>query len=206
MTNREKVFISWVGLRGAVPIVFATYPLIAELDKADTIFHLVFFISVTSVIIQGTTLPIVAKWLRLLVPVKAKRRTALDLELSNTVRSELGEMIIPADHLMAGKSIVDLDFPRNASIILLERDGKYIQPSGSTILKEGDKLVVLSDDKELTKILTGQGTRDKPAGPATGAPTIRDKEQGPRDIKHETADIKHETGDKVQETTINSEP
>src|SRR5690606_15033395 len=62
MQLRRRFYISWVGLRGAVPIVFATYPLLAGIEKADVIFNIVFFISVTSVVIQGTTLPIVAKW------------------------------------------------------------------------------------------------------------------------------------------------
>jgi cell volume regulation protein A len=72
---RSKVFLSWVGLRGGVPIVFATYPLIAGIEKADTIFNLVFFISVSSVLLQGTTLGFVAKLLHLDVPSKTRRRT-----------------------------------------------------------------------------------------------------------------------------------
>lgn len=70
MELRRRIYISWVGLRGAVPIVFATYPLIAGIDKAQMIFNIVFFISVTSVLIQGTTLSIVAKYLRLALPEK----------------------------------------------------------------------------------------------------------------------------------------
>src|SRR5690606_20828883 len=64
MELRRRFYISWVGLRGAVPIVFATYPLLAGIEKANMIFNIVFFISVTSVLIQGTTLSIVAKWLK----------------------------------------------------------------------------------------------------------------------------------------------
>ncbi len=149
--QREKIFISWVGLRGAVPIVFATYPLLAKVDKADMIFHLVFFISVTSVLIQGSTLPIVAKWLKVIVPAKAKRQSILDLELSDTIKNELMEIVLPGNSAIIGKSIVQLEFPKSASIVLLNRDNKYIQPAGSTILEEGDKLLVLANNKEILK-------------------------------------------------------
>jgi potassium/hydrogen antiporter len=149
--TRDKLFISWVGLRGAVPIVFATYPLIAGLEKADMIFNLVFFISVTSVLIQGTTLPIVAKWLKVVVPKNVKRKTILDLELSDTIKSELVELLLPGNSKAIGKQIVNLEFPKTAMIILLSRNGKYIQPNGSTVLEEGDKLLVLADNKEVVE-------------------------------------------------------
>jgi potassium/hydrogen antiporter len=149
--TRDKLFISWVGLRGAVPIIFATYPLIAGLEKADMIFNLVFFISVTSVLIQGTTLPLVAKWLKVVVPKNVKRKTILDLELSDTIKSELVEMLLPGNSKAVGKQIVNLEFPKTAMIILLSRNGKYIQPSGSTVLEEGDKLLVLANNKEVVE-------------------------------------------------------
>jgi cell volume regulation protein A len=79
MKLREKLFVSWVGLRGAVPIVFATYPLLAGLTKSDLIFHLVFFISASSVLLQGYTLPLVARWLKVTVPDKAKKITPYDM-------------------------------------------------------------------------------------------------------------------------------
>src|SRR5215216_2896268 len=83
---RSKLFISWVGLRGSVPIVFATYPLLAGIPKADLIFNLVFFISVTSVLLQGTTLSLVANWLHVAVPAKAKRRVGLDFESNDLIK------------------------------------------------------------------------------------------------------------------------
>jgi cell volume regulation protein A len=83
-----------VGLRGAVPIVFATYPLLAGIEKSQMIFNLVFFISLTSVLLQGTTLRHVAKWLHVTVPEKAKQRTPPDIELSDTMKSELTEIEI----------------------------------------------------------------------------------------------------------------
>ncbi|MBL7738268.1 MAG: potassium/proton antiporter [Chitinophagaceae bacterium] len=150
MKLREKLFISWVGLRGAVPIVFATYPLIAGIGKADVIFHLVFFISASSVLLQGSTLPIVARWLKVIVPKKkSKRMTALDFELYDTIQSEFVEMVLPGNSKAVGKAIVKLGLPKPALIVLIVREGKYIQPNGSTILEEGDKLLVLANNKDV---------------------------------------------------------
>lgn len=149
MKLRDKLFISWVGLRGAVPIVFATYPLIAGIQKADIIFHLVFFISASSVLLQGSTLPLVARWLKVTVPKKAKKMTALDMELYDTIQSEFVEIILPGDSNAIGKAIVKLGLPKPSLIVLLVRDGKYIQPNGATILEEGDKLLVLANNKEI---------------------------------------------------------
>jgi cell volume regulation protein A len=147
MRLREKLFISWVGLRGAVPIVFATYPLIAGVAKADLIFHLVFFISASSVLLQGYTLPLVAKWLKVTVPQKARKITEYDMEVYDTVKSELVEVILPGNSPAVGRPIVKLKIPRSALIVLLVRDGKYIQPNGSTILEENDKLLLLANNK-----------------------------------------------------------
>lgn len=149
MKLREKLFISWVGLRGAVPIVFATYPMIAGLDKADTIFHVVFFISVSSVLVQGSTLVYVAKWLKVTLPRKAKRITSLDMELYDSIQSEFVEIILPGKSPAVGKAIVKLKLPKPAIIVLLVREGRYIQPNGSTILEEGDKLLLLANNKQV---------------------------------------------------------
>ena len=149
MRIRDKLFISWVGLRGAVPIVFATYPLIAGIGKADMIFNLVFFISVTSVLLQGSALHLVADWLKVTVPKKAKRMTALDHELYDTIQSELVEVILHGNSDAVGKAIVKLKLPKPALIVLIVREGKYIQPNGSTILEEGDKLLLLATNKDI---------------------------------------------------------
>lgn len=149
MKIRDKLFISWVGLRGAVPIVFATYPLIAGVGKADMIFNLVFFISTSSVLLQGTTLPMVAKWLKVTVPRKAKKITPLDMELNDTMQSEFVEIILPGNSISVGKAIVKLKLPKPVLIVLLVREGKYIQPNGSTILEEGDKLLILANNKDI---------------------------------------------------------
>jgi potassium/hydrogen antiporter len=151
--NRSKWLISWVGLRGAVPIVFATYPLIAGAEKANMIFNIVFFISITSILIQGTTLPIVAKWLHLTLPEKLKQRTQTDMELTDSIKSVLTEIVIPENCSAIGKQIVQLGLPKTAVISFIQRDSKYITPTGSTSLMANDKLAVLSESQDsLTKV------------------------------------------------------
>lgn len=146
---RKKLFISWVGLRGAAPIVFATYPLLAGVHYADTIFNLVFFISVSSVLLQGTTLPIVAKWLHVSVPESIKRKFPLDIELKDDLKSELVELDIPENSPIAGKAVVEIGLPKKAIIVLVHRNGKYISASGETIIEARDHLLIMADNKEV---------------------------------------------------------
>jgi potassium/hydrogen antiporter len=148
MKFRKRIYISWVGLRGAVPIVFATYPLIAGIDKADMIFNIVFFVSLTSVLIQGTTLTLVAKWLGVLLPIKVKRREPTDLFLSENAKTSLIEVDIPHDGYAVGKQVVDLHFPSMAIIAMIKRGDSYLTPNGSTVIEGGDKMIILSDTSE----------------------------------------------------------
>jgi cell volume regulation protein A len=143
--KRNIAFISWVGLRGAVPIVFATYPLLAGIDKAGMIFNIVFFVSLTSVLIQGTTLPAMAKWLRVAVPGEDRENTPPDLELSAASKSEMMEIELKPECPALGRKIVDIDFPPSATIAIIKRGGQYIIPNGSTVIEKGDKLIVLAD-------------------------------------------------------------
>jgi cell volume regulation protein A len=144
---RSKLFISWVGLRGSVPIVFATYPLLAGIAKADLIFNLVFFISVTSVLLQGTTLSYVARLLHVSVPEKAKRRIGFDFESGDNIKSEMQEIILAKESNAAGKRIVELKIPATVTILAIKRSGVFIAPNGSTKLMAGDILHVLAEDK-----------------------------------------------------------
>jgi cell volume regulation protein A len=153
---RKKWFISWVGLRGAAPIVFATYPLIAGVHYADTIFNLVFFISVSSVLVQGTTLTQVARWLHVDVPEKVKRRFPLDLELREDSRSELIELDIPEGSEATGKRIVQLGLPKSSLIVLIHRNDKYLSPDGDTVIEAGDHLLILADRKESSPAIRQQ--------------------------------------------------
>lgn len=149
INTRKKFFISWVGLRGAAPIVFATYPLIAGIEYANTIFNLVFFISVSSVLFQGTTLSVIAKWLRVAVPESLKRKFPLDLELKDGSKSELVELDIPEQSIAIGKQLVQLKVPKQTLVVLIHRDEKYLTPSGETEIQKGDHLLILANNKEV---------------------------------------------------------
>ncbi|MCK0158468.1 potassium/proton antiporter [Cellulophaga sp. F20128] len=145
MKLRRRFYISWVGLRGAVPIVFATYPLLAGIDKASIIFNIVFFISVTSVLIQGTTLAIVAKWLKVGLPEKVKVITEMDKFISDMPKTAMKEIEITENCYAVDKKIVDLGFPKNAIIAMIKRNDKFLTPNGSTVIEAKDTLVVLSE-------------------------------------------------------------
>ncbi|MEQ8471412.1 MAG: potassium/proton antiporter [Marinoscillum sp.] len=148
MKLRRRFYISWVGLRGAVPIVFATYPLLAGIDKANMIFNIVFFISVTSVLIQGTTLSIVAKWLKVALPEKAKKITEIDKLVLELPKSTLQEFEISPDYPVVNKRIIDMNFPKSAFIAMIRRNDEFIRPGGSTVVEAKDVLMVLADSEE----------------------------------------------------------
>lgn len=147
MKMRRRWYVSWVGLRGAVPIVFATYPLLAGIEKADMIFNIVFFVSLSSVLIQGTTLSVVAKWLHVALPGKAKKISPVDAFLADGAKSLLREISIPQYNSSVGKRIVELGFPRKAIIAMIQRDDKFITPKGTTEIESGDVLIILTEDK-----------------------------------------------------------
>ncbi len=149
MKMKRRFYISWVGLRGAVPIVFATYPLLAGIDKAHMIFNIVFFISVTSILIQGTTLSIVAKWLGVGLPETQKKFTDTDLLLTENPKAEMKELIISKECFAVDKKIIELGFPKNAIIAMIKRGESYIIPNGLTKVEAEDTLIVLADKPEI---------------------------------------------------------
>ena len=153
MKLRRRFYISWVGLRGAVPIVFATYPLLAGIDKANMIFNIVFFISLTSILIQGTTLSVVAKWLRVSIPSEEKKISPSEKFLEEHPKTEMREIGIAKGNTIVGKKIVDIEFPKTAIIAMIKRDDKYITPNGNTVINADDVLIVLSDtEKGIKKV------------------------------------------------------
>ncbi len=145
---RTRLYISWAGLRGAVPIVFATYPLLAGIDKANAIFNIVFFISVTSVIIQGTTLSTFAKWFHVSLPEKVKPVSDIEKFISGIPKAAMKEIEVLPGCYAVNKRIIDLNFPKNFIIAMIKRDNKYITPSGSTVIEPNDIMLVLSDNEE----------------------------------------------------------
>lgn len=144
MPMRRRLYTSWVGLRGASPIVFATYPLVAGVDKAEMIFHLVFFISVTSVLIQGTTLAKVAKWLKLDLPAEEKPLNEADFHLLQKPRAVLREIVIPEGTYAVGRKIIDLGIPDTATVTMIKRQEAFLTPNRSTVVEADDTLIVLA--------------------------------------------------------------
>ena len=143
---RSKLYVSWVGLRGAVPIIFATYPLIAGVEHASFIFHVVFFITILSLLIQGTTVPVMARWLRLSEEGK-KSTEMLSIELPEEIKSAMSEIEIIPSVLYNGNKLMDLSLPDNTLVVMVKRDNKFFIPKGNTVLAEGDKLLVISDNE-----------------------------------------------------------
>jgi potassium/hydrogen antiporter len=152
LKTRAKFMVSWVGLRGAVPIILATFPLVYGLEQAELFFSIVFFIVVTSVLIQGTTIPIVAKWLHVDTPVKEKTRYPIELEPSVDTKAALKEVEIEAGDYSVGKQILELRLPEKVLITLINREGKFLVPRGTTVIQKNDKLLILSDKKEVSEI------------------------------------------------------
>jgi potassium/hydrogen antiporter len=156
MKLNEKLMISWVGLRGAVPIVLATFPLLAGMPKAEMIFDLVFFIVLTSILLQGTSIPLFARWLKLETPVR-DRVHPLELERTAGINSQLVDVEVPKGSSVIGKQIVTAAFPRGALIVLIGRGDKFFVPNGGTVIELEDRLLVLANDEDLatTRAIVG---------------------------------------------------
>ena len=149
---RDKTYISWVGLRGAVPIIFAILPLAADVPGARTVFNIVFVITIVSLLYQGTSLPIVAKWLGLAEkPSKYKSFEDFDVEFSEEIKSAMTEIIITEETLSHGKNLMEMPLPDKTLAVMVKRGERFFVPTGQTPLHEGDKLLVISDDEEALK-------------------------------------------------------
>ncbi|MBU4376044.1 MAG: potassium/proton antiporter [Candidatus Omnitrophica bacterium] len=145
MGVRKKTMIAWVGLRGSVPIILATFPFMAGIPQADTIFNVVFFVVIASVFIQGTSIPIFSKILKLDVPLGNRINYPIEFEKTEAIDADLTDIIVPYDSEAVGKKISDLSVPEKCLIVLISREGKFVIPSGSTIIESGDVLLVLAN-------------------------------------------------------------
>jgi cell volume regulation protein A len=149
-TWKDRILVSWVGLRGAVPIVLATFPLAAGLEGAGTIFNVVFFVVFLSVAVQGTTITPLAKWLRL-----GKNTTESDrpeLITGGEALRSLVEVSIPHRSWVNGRRVVELDLPSGTWIALIARDDHYLVPQGPTVLAGGDRLTLLATPAEKAQV------------------------------------------------------
>lgn len=143
---RGKLYISWVGLRGAVPIIFATYPLIAGVEHAGLIFNVVFFITILSLLIQGTTVTQVARWLHLVDA--PPRKDGFGIELPDEIKSAMSEIEITPEVLCHGNKLMELTLPDHTLAVMVKRGNSYFIPKGNTELQESDRLLMISDNDE----------------------------------------------------------
>lgn len=154
LRRNEKIFIAWVGLRGAVPIVLATFPLLAKTPHAELMFNMVFFVVLTSVLVQGTSLPFVARWLHLDAPRVPQHVFPLEYNPVSGLKSELKELTLPANSPAIGQSLVALRLPPEFLIVLIARGNEYLVPNGGTTLAAGDTLLVLADGEAFGRVKT----------------------------------------------------
>lgn len=149
MPFKDKTYVSWVGLRGAVPIIFAIFPLVENVPHARLIFNIVFFCTLVSLIVQGTSLPLIARWLNLAdKPRQMKKLRDFDVDFSNDIKSVTTEIEITAKILSNGNQLMNLSLPDNTVVLMVKREEKYFVPTGKTTLKEKDKILIITDNQE----------------------------------------------------------
>ncbi|WP_106827843.1 potassium/proton antiporter [Parabacteroides pacaensis] len=158
-TTKARLYISWVGLRGAVPIIFATYPWIAGIEHSRMMFNVVFFITIISLLVQGMTVSPMAKWLGL--EAEGEKKRDFDLDLPEEIKTAMSEIEVIPSALNDGDQLMNLSLPDNTLVVMVKRGNNYFVPRGQTTLKVGDKLLVISDnDEELKKTFQNMGIED----------------------------------------------
>lgn len=157
---KEKFFLSWAGLRGAVPIVLATFPMIAGVQNSYLFFNIVFFIVLTSALIQGSTIPFMANKLSLNGRPQPKRIHSLELISMDKANAEMLEVELTAKSPFAGQLVQTIGLPKQTLISAIIRSGKLVMPTGTTKLKVGDVLYVLTEKKQVPKVKMVLGEED----------------------------------------------
>lgn len=150
---REKLFVSWTGLRGAVPIILATYPLTEGHPQAKYMFNVIFFVVLTSVMLQGKTLAFAAKLLGLDAAVREAKTWTLNFDITpGSGTDETMEVDLPENAAAIGMAVKDLRFPDGVTILLINRGDKYLIPKGGTILERDDTLLLFGDRAKLAGV------------------------------------------------------
>ena len=142
---KGKTFISWVGLRGAVPIIFATYPFVAKVPHADTMFNIVFFITIISLVVQGTTVPASAKLLGLISAPENIKDFAVELPEDIAITAEY---TADGNFVKANGTVGDIDFNDGVNLMMIKRGSKFFIPNSKTVLEQGDKLLFIASKEE----------------------------------------------------------
>lgn len=145
ISKKAQLFVSWVGLRGAVPIIFATYPYVAGVPFAKTIFNIVFFITIISLVLQGTTVPLFAKIFGVIETDYKHKDFAVYVPEDIAITSEIK---VTPEMLKHGNTIRQLGLEDNALPIMLKRGGKYIIARGATELQDGDKILLIAKGED----------------------------------------------------------
>ena len=140
---KAKLFLSWVGLRGAVPIIFATYPVIAGIEDADFLFDVVFVITLLSLSLQGTTITTAAHWLGLATN-EPKAGNDFGIELPDELESKLSEITLTEESLAGGNRLQDMHFPKGTLVMMVKRGNSFIVPNGQLELQKGDILLTIA--------------------------------------------------------------
>ena len=138
--------MSWVGLRGAVPIIFATYPVIANIEGSNQLFNIVFFITLLSLVIQGMTISSVARWLKLDLPLE-KEGNEFGVELP-----ELHDITLNEEMLVHGNRLADMNIPKGSLVMLIKRGNEFLIPNGQMELHVGDKLLFITESGSSSNI------------------------------------------------------
>jgi potassium/hydrogen antiporter len=165
---RQVGLVSWVGLRGATPIILATFPVVEGIEGADRIFNVVFFVVLTSVAFQGSTIPLVARLFGVATADAGPKGYWIEAALSGDSGHDLHEIVVPPGSPAAGEAIVGLHLPADSLIVLIQRGGEVIVPQGRTEVIEGDRLLVMADETtlpELRRILHGTADGEGSTGP-----------------------------------------
>lgn len=162
---RERLFLSWVGLKGAVPITLATFPLLAELPAASLMFDVVFFVVLVSAVVQGWSLPWVARRLKLVVPPKRKPPVTLELSSLYHVEGDIVDYYVDVNTRAAGRQLKNLALPAEVVVALIVRDQKTLLPKGSSRIEIGDHVIVVLRPKVrplVDRIFAGQDQDEVP--------------------------------------------
>lgn len=142
ISMRGRWFLSWVGLRGAVPIIFATYPLMSQVEGAETLFNIVFFITLLSLLIQGSTMPAVARLLKLDEEVK-NEVSLFGVEIPQHTGAQMVEREVTNEMLSDGRLLMEIDLREEELVILVRRGDNYMVPKGKLALEVGDILLIV---------------------------------------------------------------
>lgn len=141
--TKAKLFLSWVGLRGAVPIIFATYPIIAGVEDANFLFNVVFVITILSLLLQGTTIATCAKKLNLAI-TEPKEGNDFGIELPEELESQLSEITLTENDFIYGNHLSEMKFPEGMLVMMVKRGNSYIVPNGKLELQAGDILLTIA--------------------------------------------------------------